>query len=36
MEFEEHQSTIFKLKDHYQLSRELCYKMKSDLKKKES
>lgn len=35
-EFEEHKGTIFKLRDHYGLSRELCFKMKSDIKKKES
>ena len=34
-QFQEHQSTIFKLKEHYKLSRELCYKMKSDIKKKQ-
>lgn len=36
LEFEEHQATILKMKDHYNLTRELCYKMKNDIKKKES
>ena len=35
-EFEEHEATLFKLKNHYHLSRELCYRMKNDIKKKES
>jgi hypothetical protein len=36
LEFEEHQATILKMKDHYNLTRELCYKMKNDIRKKES
>jgi hypothetical protein len=36
LEFEEYQGTILKLREHYKLSRELCYKMKNDIKKKES
>ena len=36
MQFEAKQSTINKLKDHYKLSRELCYKFKKDISKKKS
>ena len=36
IDFEAKQSTISKLKDHYKLSRELCYKFKKDISKKKS
>ena len=35
-EFDQKQSTIGKLKDHYKLSNELCYRLKKDLRKKQS
>lgn len=35
-EFDNYQETIDKLRDHYQLSRELCHKMKHDIKQKEN
>ena len=33
-EYDNFQETISKLKDHYQLSDELCYEMKRDVKQK--
>ena len=36
IDFEAKQSTISELKDHYKLSRELCYKFKKDISKKKS
>jgi len=34
VEYDNYQETISKLKDHYQLSEELCVSMKNDIKKK--
>jgi len=34
VEYDNYQETIAKLKDHYQLSEELCVEMKNDIKKK--